>query len=64
MVRRSVLALTLAACAAAGIPACSGDAAPQVADLETHASHGGMFSALGAGNGRIARMGQWLKESF
>lgn len=37
---------------------------PQVADLETHASHGGMFSALGAGNGRIARMGQWLKESF
>jgi hypothetical protein len=34
MVRRSVLALTLAACAAAAIPACSGDAAPQVADLE------------------------------
>ncbi len=36
---------------------------PQVADLETHASQGGMFS-FGGGNSRIARMGQWLKESF
>lgn len=37
---------------------------PQVAGMETHASQGGLISSLGNGNGRIARMGQWLKESF
>jgi cell division protein FtsA len=37
---------------------------PQVAELETLASQGGLMLALGNGNGRIARMGQWLKESF
>jgi cell division protein FtsA len=37
---------------------------PQVADMETHASQGGLISSLGNGNGRLARMGQWLKESF
>ena len=37
---------------------------PQVADLETLASQGGLMSALGGGNSRMARMGQWLKESF
>ncbi|MFN7101953.1 MAG: cell division protein FtsA [Pseudorhizobium sp.] len=37
---------------------------PQVADMETHASQGGLIAALGNGNGRLSRMGQWLKESF
>nr|CAD6603042.1 cell division protein FtsA [Rhizobium sp. Khangiran2] len=37
---------------------------PQVAEMETHASQGGLISSLGSGNGRLARMGQWLKESF
>jgi cell division protein FtsA len=37
---------------------------PQVAELETHASQSGLIAALGNGNGRLARMGQWLKESF
>lgn len=37
---------------------------PQVAELEEHAVQGGMLSQLTGGNGRIARMGQWLKESF
>ncbi|CAD7023658.1 cell division protein FtsA [Pseudorhizobium endolithicum] len=37
---------------------------PQVADMETHASQGGLISSLGNGSGRLARMGQWLKESF
>jgi cell division protein FtsA len=37
---------------------------PQVAGLETHASQGGLITSLGNGNGRLARMGQWLKESF
>ncbi len=37
---------------------------PQVADQETHAGDRGLLSALGSGNGRIARVGQWLKESF
>jgi cell division protein FtsA len=37
---------------------------PQVADMETHASQGGLMSSFGHGNGRLARMGQWLKESF
>jgi cell division protein FtsA len=37
---------------------------PQVAEMETHAAQGGMLSQLTGGNGRIARMGQWLKESF
>lgn len=35
---------------------------PQVAGMENHAS-GGVFAAAGAG-GRIARVGQWLRESF
>ena len=37
---------------------------PQVADMETHAGQGGLLSSLGGGNSRIARVGQWLKESF
>lgn len=37
---------------------------PQVADMETHASQGGLIASLGNGNGRLARVGQWLKESF
>ncbi|MCF3642144.1 cell division protein FtsA [Rhizobium sp. TRM95111] len=37
---------------------------PQVADQETHAAQGGVLTQLTGGNGRIARMGQWLKESF
>ena len=37
---------------------------PQVAELETHSTQGGMLASLAGGNGRIARMGQWLKESF
>lgn len=37
---------------------------PQVADLETHASQSGLIGSLGNGNGRLARVGQWLKESF
>lgn len=37
---------------------------PQIAEMEVHASQGGLFSPFGAGGGRIARVGQWLKESF
>ncbi|WP_117192507.1 cell division protein FtsA [Rhizobium terrae] len=37
---------------------------PQVADMETHASQSGLMASLGNGNGRLARVGQWLKESF
>ncbi|WP_454849897.1 cell division protein FtsA [Rhizobium binxianense] len=37
---------------------------PQVADMETHATGGGLLSSLGGNNSRIARMGQWLRESF
>ena len=37
---------------------------PQVAELETHSTQGGMLASLAGGSGRIARMGQWLKESF
>ncbi|MFC3164471.1 cell division protein FtsA [Ciceribacter thiooxidans] len=37
---------------------------PQVADQETHAGQGGLFSPFSNGNSRIARVGQWLKESF
>ncbi|MBP1844979.1 cell division protein FtsA [Rhizobium petrolearium] len=37
---------------------------PQVADMETHASQSGLMASLGSGNGRLARVGQWLKESF
>ncbi|APO75383.1 cell division protein FtsA [Rhizobium etli 8C-3] len=37
---------------------------PQVADMETHASQSGLLMSLGGNNSRIARMGQWLKESF
>ena len=37
---------------------------PQVAEMETHASQGGLLSSLSGGNSRIARMGQWFKESF
>lgn len=37
---------------------------PQVADIETHGSgRGSLASMTGTGN-RIARMGQWLKQSF
>lgn len=37
---------------------------PQVAELEEHAAQGGMLSQITGGNGRIARMGQWLRDSF
>lgn len=37
---------------------------PQIADIEIHAAQSGMFSPFGTGSGRIARVGQWLKESF
>jgi cell division protein FtsA len=37
---------------------------PQFSDLETQPAQGGILSALGNGNGRMARMSQWLKESF
>jgi cell division protein FtsA len=37
---------------------------PQVADLETHMGGSGLLSSLGGNNSRIARVGQWLKESF
>jgi cell division protein FtsA len=37
---------------------------PQFSDLETQLAQGGILSALGRGNGRMSRMGQWLKESF
>lgn len=37
---------------------------PQVADQETHIAQGGIFSPFASGQGRIARVGQWLKESF
>ena len=37
---------------------------PQVADLETHPAQGGLLSGWSGGNSRVARMGQWLRESF
>ena len=37
---------------------------PQVAENETHAAQGGLLSWLGGNNSRIARVGQWLRESF
>ncbi|MDO5896266.1 cell division protein FtsA [Agrobacterium sp. Azo12] len=37
---------------------------PQIADAEVHAAQGGLFSPFGTSGGRIARVGQWLKESF
>ena len=37
---------------------------PQFADLEIHAEEKGVLSNLGGGNGRIARVSQWLKSSF
>lgn len=37
---------------------------PQFADIEIHASDHGVLSALAGGNGRIARVSQWLKSSF
>ncbi len=37
---------------------------PQFADLETHAQAGGLLTQLAGNDSRIARMGQWLKESF
>ena len=37
---------------------------PQVAEMETHANGSGLLSSLGGNNSRIARVGQWLKESF
>jgi cell division protein FtsA len=32
--------------------------------METHASQSNLLMSLGGNNSRIARMGQWLKESF
>lgn len=37
---------------------------PQFADLETHAAAGGLLTQLAGNDSRLARMGQWLKESF
>jgi cell division protein FtsA len=37
---------------------------PQFADIEIHAEERGMLAALGGGNGRFARVSQWLKSSF
>lgn len=37
---------------------------PQFADQEIHASDHGLLSALSGGNGRMARVSQWLKSSF
>ena len=37
---------------------------PQFADIEIHAEERGVLAALGGGNGRIARVSQWLKSSF
>ena len=37
---------------------------PQVAEMETHAATGGLLSSFAGNTSRIARMGQWLKESF
>jgi cell division protein FtsA len=37
---------------------------PQVADQETHPAQGGLISGWSDGNSRVARVGQWLKESF
>jgi cell division protein FtsA len=37
---------------------------PQFADIEIHAAEHGLLSSLAGGNGRIARMGHWLKSSF
>lgn len=37
---------------------------PQFADIEIHAADHGVLSALSGGNGRIARVSQWLKSSF
>lgn len=37
---------------------------PQVADQEISIGQGGLFSPFGMANSRVARVGQWLKESF
>jgi cell division protein FtsA len=37
---------------------------PQFADIEIHASDHGMLSAFSGGNGRLARVSQWLRSSF
>ena len=37
---------------------------PQFADIEIHAEERGVLAALGGGNGRFARVSQWLKSSF
>ncbi|WP_099864640.1 cell division protein FtsA [Pararhizobium haloflavum] len=37
---------------------------PQVAGMENHGGGLSVFGAAGGAGGRIARMGQWLKESF
>ncbi len=37
---------------------------PQVAEMETHVSQGGLMTAFAGNSSRMARMGQWLKESF
>jgi cell division protein FtsA len=37
---------------------------PQFADIEIHAADQGLLTAMAGGNGRIARVSQWLKSSF
>lgn len=37
---------------------------PQVADFETHAASRGGLSVIAGSDGRMARVGQWLKQSF
>lgn len=37
---------------------------PQVADMETHMGGAGLLSSFGGNHSRIAKVGQWLKESF
>ncbi len=59
-----VAGLPVAAKGPAFSTACGLMIYPQVADIEIHAAQGGMFSPFGTGSGRIARVGQWLKESF
>ncbi len=59
-----VAGLPVAAKGPAFSTACGLMIYPQVADIEIHAAQGGMFSPFGNGSGRIARVGQWLKESF
>jgi len=59
-----VAGLPVAAKGPAFSTACGLMIYPQIADIEIHAAQSGMFSPFGMGSGRIARVGQWLKESF